>query len=124
MTKTQKRKAYWLGHYAEYLAVIMFSVKGYTIKERRYRSPVGEIDIIASKGTTTIFCGVRAHKDYVTAIHPLGEKQRQRISRSAEYYMSHLKMNNSNNKIENETYRCDMILIMPWRWPVYIKNAW
>ncbi|MBT5073867.1 MAG: YraN family protein [Kordiimonadaceae bacterium] len=124
MTKSKKIKAYRLGHYAEYLAVIVLSIKGYAIKERRYRSPLGEIDIIAKKGRTTIFCEVKARKDYVTAVESLSEKQRQRISRSAEYYMSHLKMNNANNKIENEIYRCDMILVMPWRWPVHIKNAW
>ena len=124
MTKSKKIKAYRLGHYAEYLFVIVLSIKGYAIKERRYRSPLGEIDIIAKKGRTTIFCEVKARKDYVTAVESLSEKQRQRISRSAEYYMSHLKMNNANNKIENEIYRCDMILVMPWRWPVHIKNAW
>lgn len=124
MTRDKKRKAYRLGHYAEFLAMILLLIKGYTIKERRYRSPLGEIDIIAKKGNTTIFCEVKARKDYDTAAHSITEKQRLRISRSAEYYMSHLKLNNRNNKIENEIYRCDMIMIMPWQWPVHIKNAW
>lgn len=124
MTRDKKRKAYRLGHYAEYMAIILLFIKGYTIKERRYRSPLGEIDIIAKKGKTTIFCEVKARKDYVTAAESLTEKQQARISRSAEYYMSHLKLNISNKKQENEIYRCDMIMIMPWQWPVHIKNAW
>jgi len=124
MSRGAKRKAYRLGHFAETFAVIMLMLKGYSIKERRYKTSVGEIDVIASRGKLTIFCEVKARKDYITAVESLSARQKERISRAAEYYMSHLKSNHKNNKIENEIYRCDMILVIPWRWPVHIENAW
>ncbi|MBT5185415.1 MAG: YraN family protein [Kordiimonadaceae bacterium] len=124
MTKTDKIKAYKLGHFAENIAVAVLFLKGYSILHKRYRSPFGEIDLIAKRGDTTVFCEVKARKDYTTAIHSLSVHQQKRISKSAEYYMSHLKSGNDNNKIDTQIYRCDMVLIIPWRWPVHIKNAW
>ena len=109
---------------AERLAAMMLRLKGFRIKEKRYKTPVGEIDIIACKGDLTVFCEVKARKDYVRAVESLSTKQKQRISRAAEYYMVHLKRNSKINMIDNETYRCDMILVLPWRWPVHIENAW
>jgi len=122
--KGEKIKAYKKGHFAERLAALMLILKGFSIKEQRYKTPVGEIDIIAKKNDLTIFCEVKARKDYDSAAYSLSEKQKERISRAAEYYMAHLKRDYNNNKIENKTYRCDTILVLPWRWPVHIKNAW
>lgn len=119
-----KKKSYKLGVLAEMVATLTLVLKGYTIKERRFRSHYGEIDIIAQKGNTIIFCEVKARKDYITAIESLSEHQKKRINNSAEHYLSNLNSVSRNNKIENKTFRCDMILIIPWRWPVHIKNAW
>ncbi|MBL4603104.1 MAG: YraN family protein [Emcibacteraceae bacterium] len=124
MPRKQKIKAYKLGHFAEGFAVMMLRLKGYSISERRYKTKMGEIDIIARKGIVTIFCEVKARKNYITAIESLSYKQKSRISKAAEIYMANLKSSRNNNKIENNIYRCDMILIIPWRWPVHIKNAW
>ena len=124
MTNRSKIKAYNRGRFAERLAALILRFKGFAITERRYKTPVGEIDIIARKGDLTVFCEVKARKDYVSAAESLSIKQKQRIARAAEYYMARLKNNLNNNKIENKTYRCDMIMIIPWRWPVHIENAW
>ena len=124
MAKQAKRKAYRLGHYAEFFAALMLRLKGYSIVARRYKTKVGEIDIIARKGKLTIFCEVKARNDYSSAAYSLSQKQISRITRTAEYYMANLKKDDSNINYENNLYRCDMILIVPWRWPVNIKNAW
>lgn len=124
MADNKKIKAYKLGHYAEFIAAFYLRIKGYSIVMRRYKTGVGEIDIIAQKGPLTIFCEVKARKDYRAAVESISNRQKERISRAAEYYMSHLKTDHKNNKIENKLYRCDAILIIPWQWPVHIKNAW
>ncbi len=124
MGRSAKNKAYQLGIFAEYVAIFMLLIKGYSILHRRYRCHFGEIDIIAKKGNTTVFCEVKARQDYKTAIESLSEKQKSRIIRSAEYYMSCLKTGPVNNKIDTEVFRCDMILVLPWQLPVHIKNAW
>lgn len=124
MAKLKRKKAYRRGVVAEYLAIFMLFLKGYRIVALRYKTPVGEIDVIAKKKNITIFCEVKARNDYETATHSLSTKQKDRIRRAAEYYMAHVKSGIPNNKIENEIYRCDMIAVMPWKWPVHIENAW
>ncbi|MCP5381145.1 MAG: YraN family protein [Kordiimonadaceae bacterium] len=124
MSKPAKRKAYRWGQFAELFASLLLRLKGYSIVARRYKTRVGEVDIIARKGTLTIFCEVKARNDYSKAAYSLSQKQINRINRAAEYYMAHLKSGSDHNNYENNIYRCDMILIIPWRWPVHIKNAW
>ncbi len=120
MGDLKRKRAYKRGHVAEKLACLLLLLKGYSIKLRRYKTPVGEIDIIACRGDVTIFCEVKARTEYETAAESISIKQKERINRAAEYYMSHLKSDLKNNKI----YRCDVILITPWKWPVHIENAW
>lgn len=124
MTKDNKRKANRFGYFGEYLAMVFLILKGYSILERRYKTKLGEIDIIAKKKNVTIFCEVKARQDIETALYSLSDKQKLRIRRAAEQYMSHLKKYYKNNKIEEEVFRCDMILIVPWRLPKHIENAW
>ncbi|MCC3860332.1 YraN family protein [Pseudemcibacter aquimaris] len=119
-----KKKAYRWGHVAEWLGVIFLTLKGYSIQERRYKTSVGEIDIIARKQNITVFCEVKARKDYDAAAHSLSEKQKNRIRNAAEIYLSRLKNKNDNNNLKTEIIRCDMIMIIPWKWPIHIENAW
>ncbi len=120
MNSKRREKAYRRGHFAEQFACFALLLKGYSILERRYKTSVGEIDVIASRGNVTIFCEVKARRDYTTAAESISFKQKERISRAADYYMSHLKSDYKNNRI----YRRDVILVTPWRWPIHIENAW
>ncbi|MDG1438350.1 MAG: YraN family protein [Emcibacteraceae bacterium] len=120
----KRKKAYKRGHFAEQLAAIFLMLKGYTIVARRYKTKVGEIDLIAKKKNVTIFCEVKARKTTEIALESLSHKQKMRIRNAAEYYMAHLNNKSSNNMIENEIFRCDMMLVVPWRLPVHIENAW
>jgi putative endonuclease len=43
-------KAYRRGVFAETLAALLFRLKSYRIVASRYRTPVGEIDLVALKG--------------------------------------------------------------------------
>ncbi len=44
----------------EALAALWLRVKGYRIEARNWRCPLGEIDIVASKGDTLVFIEVKA----------------------------------------------------------------
>lgn len=124
MATDKKKKAYKWGHYAEFFSALYLMIKGYTILERRYKTPVGEIDLIACKKGVTIFCEVKARKDYDSAAYSLSERQKSRIRSAAEFYMSRLKNKNETHNVKTEIIRCDMIMIIPWKWPVHIENAW
>jgi putative endonuclease len=55
-------RAYRRGLLAESLAATLFRLKGYRIVARLYRTPVGEIDLVALKGKRLAFVEVKARK--------------------------------------------------------------
>lgn len=61
MSRTGKRqKAYRRGHSAERLAAVALMLKGYRIIGRRYRTKLGEIDLIARRGDIVLMVEVKA----------------------------------------------------------------
>ena len=48
-----------LGRNGEDLAADMYARHGYRILERNYRAPEGEVDLIAGRGSTIVFCEVK-----------------------------------------------------------------
>lgn len=61
MTELGKRhKAYRRGHSAERLAALALMLKGYRIIGRRYRTKLGEIDLIARRKDVVLIVEVKA----------------------------------------------------------------
>ena len=50
MTIETRRQAHRLGHAAEWRAVWRLRLAGYSILARRYKTKLGEIDIVARRG--------------------------------------------------------------------------
>ena len=46
-------RAYRRGLFAETVAALLFRLKGYRVVARRYKTPLGEIDLMALKGQTS-----------------------------------------------------------------------
>ena len=61
---------------------------GHRIIERRYKSPVGEIDLIARRGGTYLFIEVKARETLDAAALAITPHQRARIVRAAEHWIS------------------------------------
>lgn len=88
MNKTLKRL---VGDNAEHLVAQRLIREGFSIIERNYQRPYGEIDIIAQKGDTIAFVEVKKRKSL--ALDP-GElvgysKQRKLIMVAKEYMATH-----------------------------------
>ena len=58
--RPDKVAAFWVGSSAESRAVACLVAKGYRILVRRWKSPLGEIDIVARRRKTSIFAEVKA----------------------------------------------------------------
>lgn len=86
-----------LGERGEDIAVRALRAEGYAILERNFRTPVGEIDVIAEAEGLLCFIEVKWRRDS-TAGHPAEavtpEKQR-RLSRAAEWYLAKWKKTGS-----------------------------
>lgn len=114
-----KRRAAWFrGLRAERIACLALCLKGYGILARRHKTPVGEIDIIARRGSTLVFVEVKARATEQAAVESASARQRRRITRAAEAYIR------ANPRFSHCTIRFDVIGVVPWRWPVHVQNAW
>ena len=55
-------RAYRSGVFAETLAALLLRLKGHRVVARRYKTPVGEIDLVALKGKRLAFIEVKRRK--------------------------------------------------------------
>ncbi|MBM3570037.1 MAG: YraN family protein [Alphaproteobacteria bacterium] len=113
-----RASAWRQGVLAEWLCLAWLAVKGYAILARRFRCPVGEIDIVARRGDTLVAVEVKARRDFDAAVSALTLRQRERILRAAEYFRLGL-----GARAPAGT-RFDLMLVAPWRPPRHIENAW
>jgi putative endonuclease len=111
-------QAYRRGRWAERAASVWLRLKGYRILTRGYRTPAGEIDLIARKGRLVIFVEVKARADLDSAQAAIGRRQRQRIRQAAAIFLQR------NSKLSTCDCRFDAILITPNSWPRHIGDAW
>ena len=105
------------GHLAEFLAAWMLRLKGYRILKRRYKTPVGEIDLIAARGWTLVAVEVKYRASFLNAGEAITPKQRKRIEMALSLYLRHLRWTPDN-------IRFDAVLLIPYKWPKHIANAW
>ena len=105
--------SYRLGRRAEIMAALFLKIKGYRILKRRYKTPVGEIDLIAKKGRNLVFIEVKARKTLRDGLEAITPNAQRRISRAAEYFL----MSESENfpqALSGQNIRFDAIIC--WKW--------
>src|SRR3979411_3512517 len=83
----ERQVAFRLGISAESRAAAFLIAKGFRILARRWRSPVGEIDIIARRRHLLVFVEVKARENFDDAAWSVTDRQRARIA--AEGQASH-----------------------------------
>ena len=77
------------GQEGEDRAAVVLKRKGYTIVATNYRSPFGEIDIIAEEGGFLVFIEVkrRTNRAFGTSLDAIDLKKKRHIIRSAQTYL-------------------------------------
>ena len=117
MVKRKVRNTYKKGLRAELISKIWLQLQGYSIKEQRYKTPVGEIDLIAKKGRHIAFIEIKYRKTREEAAFAISDHQKKRINKAALFWLA------KNSNLTYETLSFDVILIAPFRLPYHIKNA-
>ena len=81
------------GAEAETLAAAFLEARGLKILERNYRCRLGEIDLIACDGVTTVFVEVRrrASRAFGGAAGSITATKRLKLLKAARHYMSRLR---------------------------------
>lgn len=111
-----RKHAYLRGKRGEWIAALYLRFKGYKILEKRFKTPVGEIDILARKGKTLVAIEVKTRDTLEKASLALTLFQKRRIEKALLYYLA--------GKISDLDLRFDVVLISSWRWPCHIQGAW
>lgn len=111
------RQPYQTGVLAEWLCVARLWLSGWRILARRWQSPAGEIDLIATRGQTISFIEVKARHSHDAAISSLSATQRQRISHAANHWLA------LQAKLVGASTRFDVMSVSRWPWPKWHRNV-
>lgn len=109
--------SYKKGRWSEKRAIVILRVKGYKILAERFKTPVGEIDVIASKRKQLVFIEVKKRPSLSEALHSLSLFQRKRIIQAAKMYLS------KHPQWVTREIRFDVIAFWPWGWR-HLQNSW
>jgi putative endonuclease len=115
--RSARVKAYRRGVLAEAVVATLLRLKGNRIVARRYKTPVGEIDLIALKGKRLAFIEVKRRKTREDAAWTLPSRQRRRIVRAAQYWLA------GHPTYAGHEIASDVVLTAPFAWPRHIANA-
>lgn len=116
-SRLKRQKAERRGHFGEFLAMAYLMAKGYRIRARRLKTPVGEIDIIVRRGPVLAFVEVKSRTKREDEEMALMAVNRRRISRAAQFYLMR------NPSIIQLDLRFDVIFLAPMAWPRHVKGA-
>ena len=109
--------AYRRGHRSEWLAAAALMAKGYRIVARRYRTRLGEIDLIARRGDLVAIVEVKARPTLAAAMDAIGGMSERRIEAAADMWLAR------QRDYARLSMRFDMVAVLPWRWPVHVPDV-
>lgn len=112
------KRAERFGYWAEWWCIMSLWARGYQLLARRWRSPAGEIDIIAARGAVIVCIEVKARRTAEEAAYALQPMQQERLWRAAEMFLKHYP------RRAGRSVRFDVMLVAPWRWPIHLTDAW
>jgi putative endonuclease len=109
--------AFRLGLSAESRAALFLIAKAYRIVARRWKTPFGEIDIIARRRKELVFVEVKAREHLDDAAEAVTDRGKRRIVAAAELWLAR------HPEDAHSAIRFDAILVAPGKLPRHIVNA-
>ena len=117
-TRSKYSDSYQLGLRSEAIALWFLRFKGYRVLEQRYKTSVGEIDIVVRKKKTIVFVEVKARDSIAGAMESITPRMKKRITRAAEFFIS------QNPQLSDYEMRFDLIAFAPFFKIHHLDNAW
>jgi putative endonuclease len=115
--RPERVAAFRLGLSAESRAALLLMAKGYRILARRWKTPLGEVDIVARRRRDLVFVEVKARDTVDAAAEGVTARGKQRIIAAAELWLAH------HPDAAQSYIRFDVILVAPGKMPQHIVNA-
>jgi putative endonuclease len=116
-SKGRKLKAYKRGHRGEWLAAAALMLKGYRIVARRYKTKLGEIDLIARRGNLILIVEVKARPTLIEAMDAIGPQAKRRIEAAADLWLAR------QPDYARLSVRFDLVAVLPRKWPVHVPSV-
>ena len=113
----KRQAAFKLGVSAEGRAALLLAAKGYRELARRWRSPVGEVDLVVRRGRTLVFVEVKARPRIDDAAWSVLARQKRRIVAAAEAWLA------AHPEHAGYDIRFDAVLVAPGRLPQHLVAA-
>ena len=92
-------------------------LKGFRIIARRYRTKLGEIDLIARRGDLVLIVEVKVRATLIEAMDAIARQSERRIEAAADLWLSR------QPDYGRLSIRFDMVAVLPRRWPVHVENV-
>ena len=112
-----RRAAERHGRIGETAAAWWLRLKGWRILDRRVRTKLGEVDLVAKRGNLVAFVEVKRRATEADLDFAIDQRRLARVAAAAEMLMPRYAAN-------GEDIRIDVILIAPGRALRHIENAW
>ena len=117
LPRPERVAAFQRGLSAESRAALLLIAKGYRILARRWKTPFGEIDIVARRRRGLVFVEVKARGSVDEAVEAVTERTKRRIVGAAELWLAR------HPRYANRGIRFDVIVVTPGKMPRHIVNA-
>ncbi|MDH7637160.1 YraN family protein [Sphingomonas oryzagri] len=105
------------GRVAETIAANFLRLKGWTILDRRVRTPAGEVDIVMRKPGLVAFVEVKSRKDQAALDLALDRQRLVRVAAAAEMLIPRYAR-------PGDDIRIDAVLIAPGKLPKHLEHVW
>jgi putative endonuclease len=105
------------GILAEYAALAYLTLKGYRLVALRYKTKLGEIDLIVRRGRSLAFVEVKARSNHADAAYAIHTKNQSRVVQAAQLFLA------AHPTYQDYEVRFDALLIAWYRWPHHLRHA-
>ena len=102
------------GRRAEHLALWYLRAKGYRLLARRFRTPLGEIDLVMRHRRAIVFVEVKHRAHESEALDAVTVRSRKRIARAAQYWLA------GHPDAAALDFRFDIVAMRPGRFPRHV----
>lgn len=116
LERGSRQKAYRRGHRGEWIAALALMLKGYRIVARRWKTKLGEVDLIARRGDLVLVVEVKCRPTLIEAMDAIGHQSQRRIEAAADLWLMR------QPDFARLSVRFDMVAVLPRRWPVHVEN--
>jgi putative endonuclease len=113
----RRRRHYHSGIKAETIVAALCIATGHRILGRRFKTPAGEIDLIALRNNRVAFIEVKRRQTTESAESAITLTMRRRVRRAADLWLAR------NPQYQQHDIGFDLVFVLPWRFPIIMRDA-